>query len=770
MRTIISHVLGLPRIGGKRELKHALDQYWRGEIDQTALRKVGASIRSENRSLQHDKGLSLITIGDFAWYDQMLQMSAMLGATPSRFGLAADAEASLDDLFRMARGRAPTGAPAPASEMTKWFDTNYHYLVPEITPSTSFRLASGELFDQVDEALADSRTSDKTLKVALIGPLTYLHLSKVRDGAQDRFAQLEQLTDVYCQIIARLKEQGVDWVQLDEPILSLDLEPRIRQLFAPVYKRFSEAGIKLMMANYFGGFGDNLSTALALPVDALHIDAIRGKEEIDQVVTGLPKRMTLSCGLVEGRNIWRNDLAASLATLRRLHATLGDRLMVASACSLLHSPVDLESESGLDAELKTWLAFAVQKCEEVGLLAKALNEGDAAIAEALAASNAAVAGRNQSSRIHNQQVADRVAAISPEMQRRSSPYAERAKAQAAELDLPLFPTTTIGSFPQTADIRRVRRQFKEGKIGESDYLETMRAEIRDAIRRQEDIGLDVLVHGEPERNDMVEYFGEQLDGFAFTANGWVQSYGSRCVKPPIIFGDVSRPRPMTVEWSRYAQSLSRRKVKGMLTGAITILCWSFERDDLPRKDICTQIALALRDEVLDLEKAGIRIIQIDEPAIREGMPLRKADTEAYFDWAVASFHLTADGVADDTQIHTHMCYSEFNEMIDSVAALDADVISIEASRSNLELLEAFERFNYPNEIGPGVYDIHSPNVPDTDWIVRVMRKASQRIPRERLWINPDCGLKTRAWEETTASLKAMVKAAEILRADVAAAA
>ena len=766
-KKISSHVLGLPRIGKQRELKRALERYWKKDIDQTQLRQVGAQLRAENRALQRDAGLGLLTVGDFAWYDQVLEMSVLLGVVPPRFGLAPSAAPQMDDMFRMARGSAPSGTPAAACEMTKWFDTNYHYIVPELYPSTEFAVVGNELFDQVEEAKADAQVGGMPLKVALVGPLTYCYLSKVRDGDRDRFDYLEQLTKAYVQIVQRLHDQGVAMVQLDEPILSCDLSQEIQALFAPTYQSLSQVGVPIMLANYFGYFGDNLETAVSLPVDVLHMDAVRGAHEIETLCKTLPQSMKLSCGVVEGRNVWRNDLARSLTTLRTVQQNLGDRFMVASACSLLHAPVDLSQEHALDAELQSWLAFAVQKCQEVGLLAKALNEGDAAIADALEASNKAQQARRESTRIHNQQVSERVAAITPAMHQRHSPYADRAKAQTQKLQLPLFPTTTIGSFPQTLDIRRARRRYKNGEINEAEYLDAMRNEIRDVIERQESIGLDVLVHGEPERNDMVEYFGEQLQGFAFTAHGWVQSYGSRCVKPPIIFGDVSRPKPMTIDWSTYAQTLSQRKVKGMLTGPITILCWSFERDDLPRQDICTQIALALRDEVVDLEKAGIDIIQIDEPAIREGMPLRRADTQAYFDWAVAAFHLTASGVADTTQIHTHMCYSEFNEMIDSVAALDADVISIEASRSNLELLEAFERFNYPNEIGPGVYDIHSPNVPDTKWIVDVMRKACDRIPKERLWINPDCGLKTRGWEETTASLKAMVAAAETLRDEMA---
>ena len=754
-----NHILGLPRIGARRELKRALESYWKGELNQAALQQVGQEVRASNRALQRQAGLSLITVGDFAWYDQVLSTSVMLGVVPPRFTVSAEAEVSIDDMFRMARGRAPSGEPAPACEMTKWFDTNYHFIVPELYPDTSFRLANTELFTQVDEAIAEGGD----IKVVLLGPLTWLHLAKVREGDLAAYALLPELLSVYSQILERLKQQGVSWVQFDEPILALDLDPKVLDYFTQAYNQLAACGIKLMLASYFGPLGDNVAKVLSLPVQALHLDWVRGAAEGNTIAKQLPAEMALSCGIVEGRNIWRNNLRASLQTLTDLQQNLGDRLMVASACSLLHAPVDVKYEHQLDPEIKQWLAFAVQKTHEVGILTKGLRQGEQAIAKELEESDRLVQSRSTSKVIHNHKVQQAVAAIDSSMLHRASPYAKRAVVQAQRLGLPLFPTTTIGSFPQTDAIRRVRRQYKQGEESAESYTLAMQDEIRAAIARQEQIGLDVLVHGEPERNDMVEYFGEQLEGFSFSANGWVQSYGSRCVKPPIIYGDVSRPAPITVPWSKFAQSLSDKPVKGMLTGPVTILCWSFVRDDLPRKDITRQIALALRGEVLDLEKSGINIIQIDEPAIREGMPLRQQDAVSYLQWAVECFHLAADGVRDHTQIHTHMCYCEFNDIMDSVAALDADVISIEASRSNLELLDAFERFDYPNEIGPGVYDIHSPNVPDRDWIVEVLRKASRRIPKERLWINPDCGLKTRAWEETTAALTAMVEAARILR-------
>ncbi|ASK33517.1 5-methyltetrahydropteroyltriglutamate--homocysteine S-methyltransferase [Alloalcanivorax mobilis] len=758
------HNLGFPRIGARRELKQAQEAYWAGTLQRSELEHVGRSLRERHWALQADAGVQLLPVGDFAWYDQILEFSCLLGAVPARFGQNPQQPVDLDTLFRMARGRAPSGEPAAACEMTKWFDTNYHYIVPELAPDQSFRIAREALFDQVDEA----RALGHDAKPVIPGPLTYLYLSKGEafDGAADtaKLALLDALIPVYRQILQRFAEQGVAWVQIDEPILCLDLPDAWQRAYLRVYDQLAgAASVKLLLATYFEGLRDNLFTALQLPVDGLHLDRVRGSDALEQVLPRLNGKV-LSLGVINGRNIWRTDLDAVLNSVAPVKTQLGEQLWLAPSCSLLHSPVDLDQEDKLDDELKSWLSFASQKLDELKLLGDALDgHGDDA---ALAAQRAALANRAASPRIHNPQVADRLAGATAISRDRLSAFAERIGKQQAALKLPAFPTTTIGSFPQTPDIRAARRDWKAGTLNEDAYQEQMKREITRAIRYQEQIGLDVLVHGEAERNDMVEYFGELLQGFAFTRFGWVQSYGSRCVKPPVIFGDVSRPEPMTVAWARFAQSLTEVPVKGMLTGPVTILQWSFVRDDQPRETTCRQIALALRDEVRDLETAGIQVIQIDEPAFREGLPLRRGDWQAYLDWAVDCFRLATVGVADETQIHTHMCYSEFNDIIEAIAAMDADVITIETSRSNMELLEAFENFQYPNDIGPGVYDIHSPNEPDVDWMVQLMDKAASRLPRERLWVNPDCGLKTRQWEETEGALANMVEAARVLRGRV----
>ena len=753
-----THNLGFPRIGAQRELKKALESYWRGDIDTEAVAEIGRELRARHWQLQQAAGLDLIPVGDFSWYDHILDMSAMLGAVPERFQWSGE-QVDLDSYFRMARGRAPSGEPAAACEMTKWFDTNYHYIVPEFSPGQEFRLSCNKLFDEVAEAQA----LGYRVKPVLPGPLTYLWLGKTRQGDFDKLELLDTLIPVYSEILLRLKEQGVEWVQIDEPILSLDLPPAWRNAFESAYNRLQLPGLKRLLASYFGPLQENLTLACRLPVDGLHIDAIRGGEELDTLLSWLPGYKVLSVGIVDGRNIWRTDLDSALQQLAAIKEKLGERLWLAPSCSLLHVPVDLAQESSLDDEIKSWLAFATQKIEEITTLRQALDEGHETVAERLELARNAIAARRSSGRIHHQAVKARTATVSEAMGRRSSSYQERSPKQRAWLKLPLFPTTTIGSFPQTAEIRQARQDFRQGRICEADYCQRMQEEIALVVEKQEALGLDVLVHGEPERNDMVEYFGELLDGFAFSRYGWVQSYGSRCVKPPIIYGDISRPEPMTVDWATYAQSLTDKPMKGMLTGPVTMLNWSFVRDDQPRSETCLQIALALRDEVLDLERAGIRIIQIDEAAMREGLPLRKGDWAAYFEWAVGAFRITASGVADETQIHTHMCYSEFNDIIESVAGMDADVITIETSRSDMELLQAFEDFEYPNEIGPGVYDIHSPNVPSVEQIVSLLRKAASLIPAERLWVNPDCGLKTRAWPEVEEALEKMVTAARLLR-------
>ncbi len=765
----LSHSLGFPRIGRDRELKKALEAHWKGELDEAGLRTVGQRLRAEHWQLQKDAGIDLLPVGDFAWYDQVLAHSLAFGVIPERFRPAAG-KPTLDTLFAMARGAVANKSGgsccggAHAQEMTKWFDTNYHYLVPEFSADQQFALSWEQLFEEVAEAYALGHR----VKPVLIGPLTYLWLGKEKGSDFDRLDLLERLLPVYGEIFQRLAAQGVEWVQIDEPILVLDLPQAWKNAFERAYNLIQREPCKKLIATYFGGLEDNLGLAANLPVDGLHIDLVRAPEQYPTILDRLPAYKVLSLGVVNGRNVWRCDLEKVLELLRHAHERLGERLWVAPSCSLLHSPVDLEREDQLDAELKSWLAFAVQKCQEVALLGRALEApDDASVQAALEQSRVVRAARAASTRIHKPEVQARLAAIRPRHAQRQSPFAERIAQQRECLQLPLLPTTTIGSFPQTSAIRLARQSFKQGKLSAAEYTEAMHAEIRHAVEVQENLGLDVLVHGEAERNDMVEYFAEQLDGYAFTRFGWVQSYGSRCVKPAVIVGDLSRPQAMSVEWIKYAQSLTDKVVKGMLTGPVTMLMWSFPREDVSREVQARQLALAIRDEVVDLEAAGIRIIQIDEAAFREGLPLRQAAWQGYLDWATEAFRLAASGVRDETQIHTHMCYSEFNDVIESIAAMDADVITIETSRSDMELLEAFERFAYPNEIGPGVYDIHSPRVPDSAEMAGLLRKAARRIPLERLWVNPDCGLKTRAWPETEAALVNMVAAARQLRAELA---
>jgi len=762
----VAHNLGFPRIGADRELKKALEAYWKGELDEQGLRQVGRQLRARHWQAQLDAGIELLPVGDFAWYDQVLSHSLMFGVIPQRFR-PAEGEAMLDTLFAMARGvaRSCCGG-AQAQEMTKWFDTNYHYLVPEFSVDQQFQLSWTQLFEEVEEAKALGHT----IKPVLIGPLSYLWLGKLKGEADqtqafDKLELLDRLLPVYGEVLDRLAAQGVEWVQIDEPILALDLPQDWKNAFERAYNLLQRAPLKKLVATYFGGLEDNLGLAATLPVDGLHIDLVRAPEQYPVILDRLPAYKVLSLGLVNGRNVWRCDLDKALEVARHAAERLGERLWLAPSCSLLHSPVDLEREDRLDEEVKSWLAFAVQKCSEVATLARAIDDPqDAEVQAALARSRAVQAARAQSPRIHKPAVQARLAAIEAKDSRRTSVFATRIELQRARLQLPAFPTTTIGSFPQTPAIRLARQAYKQGKLSLGDYTEAMQAEIRHAVAVQEQIGLDVLVHGEAERNDMVEYFAEQLEGYIFTRFGWVQSYGSRCVKPAIIYGDLSRPRPMTVDWIRYAQQQTDRIMKGMLTGPVTMLMWSFAREDVPREVQARQLALAIRDEVCDLEAAGIRIIQIDEAAFREGLPLRREQWRHYLDWAVEAFRLCASGVRDETQIHTHMCYSEFNDVIESIAAMDADVITMETSRSQMELLEAFRAFDYPNDIGPGVYDIHSPRVPDTAEMVQLLEKAAECIPAERLWVNPDCGLKTRGWPETEAALVNMVAAARQLRA------
>ncbi|MCZ4331168.1 5-methyltetrahydropteroyltriglutamate--homocysteine S-methyltransferase [Castellaniella denitrificans] len=760
----IIHNLGFPRIGAARELKRAQEAYWAGKSDLDSLLATGRELRARHWAIQRAAGAQWVPVGDFAWYDHILEWTTLLGAVPARFGQPDDAPVELDTLFRMARGRAPSGTPAAACEMTKWFDTNYHSITPELHPGQTYRIARESLFEQVAEAQALGHR----VRPVIPGPLTWLWLGKgdaYAAGAGDaaKLDLLPGLLAVYEQVLQRLAAQGVEWVQIDEPILVLDLPQPWREALAGAYARLTAQGPKVLLATYFGGVEHNLDVIRALPVQGLHVDLVRAPGQLKAVLATLRDDQALSLGVIDGRNVWRADLDRIHEQVRAAAGLLGDRLWLAPSCSLLHVPIDLGLETGLDRELRGWLSFAVQKLDELRLVRALVDDdADAEDRQALAAARQAVRDRATSTRIHRRDVAERLS-HSGSVHRDRAPFALRIAAQQRRLGLPRYPTTTIGSFPQTPEIRALRRDWRAGALGDAAYEKAIREEIERVVRFQEEIGLDVLVHGEPERNDMVEYFGELLAGFAFTAHGWVQSYGSRCVKPPLIYGDVARLAPMTVAWSAYAQSLTDKPVKGMLTGPVTILQWSFVRDDQPRERTCRQIALALRDEVQDLERAGVTVIQIDEPAIREGLPLRRADWAAYLGWAVDSFRLSTGGVRDDTQIHTHMCYSEFNDILDSIAAMDADVITIETSRSNMELLEAFEDFAYPNDIGPGVYDIHSPNVPREDWMVDLVRRAARRLPAERLWVNPDCGLKTRGWPETRAALQAMVRAARTLR-------
>ncbi|MEX0927614.1 MAG: 5-methyltetrahydropteroyltriglutamate--homocysteine S-methyltransferase [Dehalococcoidia bacterium] len=757
---VLSTNLGYPRIGPNRELKRALERYWSGRGSLKELDTTSRDLRRARWQLQKDAGLDHVPSNDFSLYDHVLDAAAMVGAVPSRFNWAGD-KVDLDTYFTMARGADRMAA----MEMTKWFDTNYHYIVPEFEKGQKFHLASTKPVDEFLEA----KGHDIHTRPVLLGPVSFLLLGKSQSGATEPLGLLEKLLPVYEEVLGRLAEAGADWVQMDEPCLVLDLSDDRRAAFATAYEslRRSAPSLKLLVATYFGDLRDNMETAMRLPVNALHLDLVRGPGQLEDALARLPEDMALSMGVVDGRNVWITDLERAASALTRAVDSLGpDRVMAGPSCSLLHVPVDLDSEPDLDADLRSWLAFARQKVSEIVLLTRAAESGMDSVQDELKAHREVLERREQSTRINNPEVRKRLHAVTDDMAQRRSPFGERISAQLSHLNLPSLPTTTIGSFPQTPEVRKARAQFNSGKLSREDYEKFLEDEIAGVIRFQEDLGLDVLVHGEPERTDMVEYFGDQLEGFAVTANGWVQSYGSRCVRPPVIYGDVSRPHAMTTRWSKYAQSLTDKPVKGMLTGPITILQWSFVRDDQPRPETANQIALAIRDEVLDLEAAGIRVIQIDEPALREGLPLRREDWKEYLDWSVRAFRLASSGVRDETQIHTHMCYAEFNDIIEAIAALDADVISVEASRSQMELLKSFADFHYPNHIGPGVYDIHSPRVPDKDEVTQLLDYALQVIPADQVWVNPDCGLKTRRWEEVKPSLSNMAKAAVEMREKV----
>jgi len=773
MKLVQTHVPGFPRIGAARELKFALERFWRGELSEAVLQDTASNLRARHWATQRKQGLDFVTAGDFALYDHVANHIQLFGCEPGRFGFK-DSESPLARYFTMARGDSAheacgCGHNGAALEMTKWFDTNYHYLVPEFSESTRFELQSQRLLDEVAEA----RAAGHPVKAVLLGPLTFLWLGKERDAAPgfSRLDLLDSLLPQYSRLLMQLRAAGAEWVQLDEPILGLDLPNAWRNAFEPAYWLLNQSGAQLMVATYFSPLEENVSLACRLPVAGLHVDAVRAASELTSVADWLPAHKVLSIGIIDGRNIWRTDMDAGLATLLPVIGKRSGPVWLSTSCSLLHVPYSLAAEASLDAEVRSWLAFAEEKLAELALLKAALSADERVsgqVARGFAEARAALASRRSSGRVHKAEVAARVAAFTTDAgsSHRHSPFAQRQQLQRERLALPAFPTTTIGSFPQTPHIRSARAAFKRGELEAQDYQQAMREEIAHAIRQQEELGLDVLVHGEAERNDMVEYFGEQLEGFAFTANGWVQSYGSRCVKPPIIYGDVQRPQAMTVHWAEYAQSLTAKPVKGMLTGPVTILQWSFVRDDQPRSNTAQQIAAAIRDEVHDLENAGIAIIQIDEPALREGLPLRRSRWDAYLAWATKAFRISAAVAGDATQIHTHMCYAEFNDILPAIAALDADVITIESSRSAMELLGGFASFRYPNEIGPGVYDIHSPRVPGSDEMAALLRKAATVVPPAQLWVNPDCGLKTRAWPETAAALQNMVAAAQKLRAEL----
>ncbi len=762
---MLTQNLGYPRIGSQRQLKKACEQYWAGKIDLTELKRVARNIREQHWQTQLEAGIDLIPCNDFSFYDQVLDTSLLLGVIPQRYSPVLSTvkdNNELDLYFAMARGYQKDGLDITAMEMTKWLDTNYHYIVPEFTANQTFKIFSEKVFGEYNAA---KQMLGEKAKPVLVGPVSYLLSGKEKENGFERISLIKQLVPVYVEIINRLKQQGATWIQLDEPYLALDLSKKEKEAFEYAYKAIANrvSGVKIIVATYFDALLDNTHLAVNLPIAVLHVDLVRAPEQLDEILALIPADLKLSLGVVDGRNVWKNDYEQSLAHINKAIEKLGtERIIVAPSCSLLHSPIDLDGETAIDPEIKNWMAFAKQKLNEVAEL-KQIAEGNTALLEA---NKTAIESRRTSQKVHKQEVKTRVTAITEADATRKSAFPVRQKIQRERFALPAFPTTTIGSFPQTDDIRQLRAKFKKGELTAAQYEEAIEKATLDVIRWQEEIGLDVLVHGEFERNDMVEYFGEQLDGFLFTKNGWVQSYGSRCVKPPVIYGDISRPKDMTVRWSTFAAAQTNRPMKGMLTGPVTILQWSFVRDDQPRDITTNQIALAIRDEVLALEKAGIGIIQIDEAAIREGLPLRKAKHPHYLDWAVKAFRVAASGVADKTQVHTHMCYSEFNHIIEHIAAMDADAITIETSRSQMELLHAFANFEYPNEIGPGVYDIHSPRVPSTEEMVSLLKKAADLLPADNLWVNPDCGLKTRKWPETKAALINMVAAAKQARQEI----
>lgn len=752
-----AHALGFPRIGPNRELKRALEAYWKGTLSAHELRSRADEIQEQAWAFQRDAGLDVVCVGDFSLYDHVLDTTVMVDALPERFRTH-DEISDIDRYFHMARGDAKDDIPA--MEMTKWFDTNYHYIVPEFTKDMTFSPKTETLLRDIDRA----RECGFEPKPVLLGPLSYIWLGKSVDGS-DKWDLVENLVQAYEEIVGELGTR-CEWLQIDEPVLVCDVPDKVADLFGTVYPRLTAStDARVLLATYFGGIAHTREAAFATGCDAIHLDVVRGARDLECIIEEIPEEMIVSLGIVNGRNVWITEYDETIDLVKRIEKHIGsERVMISGSCSFVHVPVDVLMEEEVEEDVREWLSFAVQKCEEVGIIRRAVEGEDMS---QLLSDNAEICARRRGShKTRNTHVRQRVEDVMPDMYVRKAPYLERKEEQAKRFNLPLLPTTTIGSFPQTREIRAHRRDFKKGVISAKEYEEFLKKEICTVISHQEDLELDVLVHGEPERNDMVEYFGEQMNGFCFTRYGWVQSYGSRCVKPPIIFGDISRPKPMTVKWITYAQSQTDKRMKGMLTGPVTMLCWSFVRDDMSRKDVCMQLARALRDEVCDLEEAGIGIIQIDEAAFREGMPLRECDRDEYLQWAVDAFRLTASGVENATQIHSHMCYSEFNTIIDWIAKMDADVISIEASRSGMELLQAFKNFNYPNDIGPGVYDIHSPRIPSKEEMVSLLQAALRVLSADRLWVNPDCGLKTRGWPEVLVSLENMVAAAKEVRAGV----
>ena len=756
---ILSSNLGYPRIGPSRELKWLLESFWKKKIDEKTLSENLSNIKKNNWLKQKKAGINYIPSNDFSLYDHVLDLCFSMNVIPKRFNKMKKRN-RLDLYFAMGRGFQNGRIDIKAMEMTKWFDTNYHYIVPEFEANQNFKLVYSKILDEFLEA----KNFGIITRPVILGPLSFIYLGKSVFKNFNKLNLLNKLLPVYKKILKSLKDAGAEWIQVDEPILSLDLDNKYINKFIPTYKKLRKDSPKILLTSYFSSLFPNYNILKKINVDGIHVDLINTNiKDLDKILRSFPKNSFFSAGIVNGRNIWKNDLFKSITIIKRIKNKINkDKLIISSSCSLLHSPVDLNKEDNLDIRIKDWLSFADQKLEEITFLQKYFNSKFNNASKYFLENKKSKKKRKFSKLIHNSSVKKRINSINSKLLKRKNSYVVRRLAQE-DLNLPQFPTTTIGSFPQTNEVRKKRLKFKKNEISKTNYEKFLKRETSLAIKFQENIDMDVLVHGEFERNDMVEYFGEQLQGFIFTKFGWVQSYGSRCVKPPIIFGDIKRIKPMTVFWSKYAQSLTKKLVKGMLTGPVTILQWSFVRDDQPREITCKQISLALLDEVLDLEKNGLKIIQIDEPALREGLPLRKSNWSSYLKWAIDSFKIASSSVKDETQIHTHMCYCEFDDILDSIEKLDADVISIETSRSNMELLDSFKNYKYPNSIGPGVYDIHSPRVPTIKEMKFLLEKAQKFINKDNLWVNPDCGLKTRGWPEVKKALKSMTIVAKSLR-------